>query len=232
MPTDVPFSTESAARLKARPGVPASRGVTGFQHLGLRRKREALLYVPETALDKPAPLAVMLHGAGGNAEHGLGLIKDYADQGRLIVLAPESRKNSWDIILESRYGPDVSFIDDALLETFSLYAIDGERIALGGFSDGASYALSLGLSNGSLFQYVLAFSPGFIAPVRVEGRPRIFISHGTRDDVLPIDRCSRKLVGFLQQHNLPVRYREFEGPHTVPPEVKQEAIDWFLDRRS
>jgi phospholipase/carboxylesterase len=172
----------------------------------------------------------MLHGAGGNAEQGLGLLKDYADEARLIVLAPESQKSSWDIISGSQYGPDVSFIDEVLQETFSLYAVDAERIALGGFSDGASYALSLGLSNGSLFQNVLAFSPGFMAPVRVENRPRIFVSHGTGDEVLPIDRCSRKLVGLLQQHDLPLRYREFEGPHTVPPEVKQEAIDWFLDR--
>jgi phospholipase/carboxylesterase len=230
MPTDARLNTDSVARLKARPGVPVRRGVAGLQHLRLRRRREALLYIPEGAIGEPAALAVMLHGAGGNAEQGLGLIKDCADERQLIVLAPESRKNSWDIISDSHYGPDVSFIDDALHETFSLYVVDGERIALGGFSDGASYALSLGLSNASLFQYVLAFSPGFMAPARVEGRPRVYISHGTRDDVLPIDRCSRKLVGFLQQHNLPVRYREFEGPHTVPPEVRQDAIDWFLDR--
>jgi hypothetical protein len=25
-----------------------------------------------------------------------------------------------------------------------------------------------------------------------------------------------------------VRYREFEGPHTVPPDIAREAVDWFL----
>lgn len=85
-----------------------------------------------------------------------------------------------------------------------------------------------GISNGSLFACILAFSPGFMIPVRLEDRPRVYVSHGTHDEVLPIDRCSRKLVGVLRQQKFLLRYREFEGPHTVPPEVKQEAINWFL----
>ena len=60
-----------------------------------------------------------------------------------------------------------------------------------GFSDGASYALSIGLANGDLFGHVLAWSPGFVAPPEFVGRPRVFVSHGTDDRVLPIDRCSR-----------------------------------------
>ncbi len=42
--------------------------------------------------------------------------------------------------------------------------VDTTRIALGGFSNGASYALSLGVYNGDLFSALLAFSPGFYAP--------------------------------------------------------------------
>ena len=33
-----------------------------------------------------------------------------------------------------------------------------------GFSDGASYALSLGAANGDLFTHIAAFSPGFMRP--------------------------------------------------------------------
>ena len=216
------------ACLKARPGVPQETGAAGLQHLRIRAKREALLYVPETTVGYAAPLAIMLHGAGGNAEQGIGLLNDYADAAKVILLAPESRKSSWDIISDARYGPDVEFIDECLEEVFSRYRIDPERIALGGFSDGASYALSLGLSNGSLFRYILAFSPGFMVPVRIEDRPRIFISHGTRDEVLPIGPCSRKVVRALQTYELPVTYREFEGPHTVPAQMKEEALEFFV----
>jgi len=135
---------------------------------------------------------------------------------------------TWDIISDAQYGPDVDFIDECLDNVFSRYAIDPQRVALGGFSDGASYALSLGLSNGSLFPYILAFSPGFMAPVRIQGKPRIFMSHGTHDEVLPIDRCSRKLVGVLRSHNLTVDYREFEGPHTVPEAISREAVELLV----
>ena len=101
-----------------------------------------------------------------------------------------------------------------------------------GFSDGASYALSLGLTNGDLFTHVLAFSPGFMAPRKRRGKPRLFLSHGTRDRVLPIDPCSRRIVPQVRRAGYDVTYREFDGPHTVPDEIAREAVDWFLPRHA
>ena len=235
MPTSETELIESPmARLYSRPGLSTHLAGPGLQTLQIERRRLALLYVPESTIEqRPAPLAVMLHGAGGNAEHGMDLLRGYADHAGLILLAPESRKSSWDIISEARYGPDVRFIDSCLAEVFRQFAVDPRRIALGGFSDGASYALSLGLSNGGLFQTILAFSPGFMAPVRIEDRPRIFISHGTADEVLPIDVCGRRVHRALRSHaELPVEYREFEGPHTVPVEMKEAALRFFLHHES
>lgn len=221
-------ASESAS-LSAHPHEPQGEGATGLHRLLIRNKRGALLYVPPTVqVGTFSPLAVMLHGAGGNAEHGLHLLRDYADSHSLILLAPESRKTTWDVIVEGQYGPDVSFINDCLLHVFDHYAIDRKRLALGGFSDGASYALSLGLSNGQLFTHILAFSPGFMAPLQVGDHPRIFISHGTEDSVLPIGPCSRRIVPILKREGFAVEYLEFKGPHTTPPDTKQEAVQWFL----
>ena len=223
-------SAPETARLSAMPHEPPGESVTGLQRLLIRNKRGALLYVPPACqTDKPAPLAVMLHGAGGNAEHGLHLLRDYADSNSLILLAPDSRKTTWDIIAESRYGSDVSFINDCLLHVFDHYAVDPKHLALSGFSDGASYALSLGLSNGQLFTHILAFSPGFMAPVRTEDHPLIFISHGTEDKVLPIGPCSRKIVPILKSEGFVVEYHEFEGPHTIPAGISRRAVEWFLE---
>jgi phospholipase/carboxylesterase len=97
-----------------------------------------------------------------------------------------------------REGPDIAFIDRALAQTFNRYAIDPSKVAIAGFSDGASYALSVGLTNGDLFTHVIAFSPGFMAPGAQVGRARLFISHGKTDNVLPIDHCSRVIVPQLQ----------------------------------
>src|SRR5436305_1145280 len=146
MPAVRPRSPHSLAELKSRPQTGVGADLAGLQHLQIRPKREALLYVPEGALGIDAPLAVMLHAAGGSAENGIALLRSFADELRIVLLAPESRKATWDIISDAQYGPDVDFIDECLDNVFSRYAIDPQRVALGGFSDGASYALSLGLS--------------------------------------------------------------------------------------
>ena len=214
--------------LSARPRKPSYTIAPGLQPLGLDDRRDALLYVPESyASARPLPLIVNFHGAGGNAERGMRVLRPLADRSGFALLAPPSRAETWDVLLGG-VGPDVTFIDRALQETFSRCAIDSRRLAVGGFSDGASYALTLGLANGHLFTHVLAFSAGFMAPPRQEGSPRVFLSHGTRDQILPIDRCGRRLKTQLDAAGYRVTWREFEGPHTVPLEIASEAVRWFL----
>ena len=214
-------------RLATRPTPPTESGPLGLQPLGLGERRDGLLYIPSGYQpDRPAPLVVMLHGAGGSAERGIAPLQDVADAAGSILLAIDSRGRSWDVILGG-YGPDVAFIDHALDRTFARYAIDPGKLAVEGFSDGASYALSLGITNGDLFSHVLAFSPGFCWPGAEIGTPRIFVSHGTSDNVLPIDACSRKIVPRIQRSGYATRYVEFDGGHTVPPEIVQDALSWF-----
>ena len=133
----------------------------------------------------------------------------------------------WDLILDE-YGPDVALIDRALARIFAQYTIEAGRVALGGFSDGASYALSLGLTNGDLFGSLIAFSPGFMKPAHRRNAPRFFISHGTEDHALPIDQTSRRIVPELERNGYQVRYREFAGGHSIPAEIAREAVEWFL----
>jgi phospholipase/carboxylesterase len=218
----------SEGRLTARPGRGADAGTSGLQQLKLEGGRDGLVYVPAAcAAGRPAPLMLMLHGAGGGARNTLPLLQKLADEAGLILLVPDSRGRTWDV-LEGGYGPDVSYIDRALAQTFGRYAVDAARVAVGGFSDGASYALSLGVTNGDLFTHVLAFSPGFMSPAGRRGSPALFVSHGTRDRVLPIDVCSRRLVPQARRAGYRVEYREFDGGHAVPPEIARDALEWFL----
>ncbi len=224
-------ATASQGRLTARPRQPspsASVTTSGVQALRIERPNDALLYIPVGyQAEHPAALAVMLHGANGSAQNGLELLRSFADTANLLLLAPASRDYTWDVITD-QYGLDISIIDQALAQTFEHYAVDSTRIAIGGFSDGASYALSVGLTNGDLFHHIIAFSPGFMAPAAQREKPNIYISHGTRDTVLPIDRCSRRIVPQLERAGYAVRYHEFEGPHTVPLAIVQEAMAWFM----
>ena len=219
-------STE-AGRLLARPGPPTGSATPGLSPLGLDPTRDALLYVPVGYRpDQPAPFVLSLHGAGGRQEDGLYPLRDLADEAGLILLSPASRLATWDVI-RGGYGPDIAFVDRALAEAFDRCAVDPARLAVAGFSDGASYALSIGITNGDLFRHVMAFSPGFMAPETARGRPRCFVSHGTGDAVLPIDRTSRRIVPQLERAGHEVAYREFDGPHAVPAEIAREALAWF-----
>jgi predicted esterase len=169
----------------------------------------------------------MLHGAGAAASDVLPLVSGAAGDHAVAVLAPDSRGATWDVI-QRAYGPDVRFLDAALAWTFARLPVDPTRIAVAGFSDGASYALSLGLANGDLFRDILAFSPGFAAPTRAEGRPRIFLSHGRQDPVLPFERCGDRLAGALKQAGYDVEYRPFSGGHVVPSDLVEAAFRRFL----
>ncbi len=221
----------SQGRVLARPAPPSPppTAPSGLRPLGLGSGRDGLLYVPPGygGGAEKAPLAVMLHGAGGSARSGISHFLDLADEAGLVLLAPESRGRTWDVLVGG-YGPDVAFIDRALGQTFDRLAVDPGRLAAVGFSDGASYALSLGLTNGDLFTRVIAFSPGFAAPAARRGRPPIFVSHGTRDRVLPIERCSRRIVPVLKREGYEVSYREFDGGHAVPRSIAREALEWFV----
>jgi phospholipase/carboxylesterase len=224
-----PGPSESAAegRLLARPRPVLESAPTGLRRLGLGSGRDGLVYVPAGYRPSdPAPLVLMLHGAGGRADYGLAPFRPLADEAGLLLLAPESRGQTWDI-LSGRYGPDVAFLDRALAQTFGRYAVDPARVAAEGFSDGASYALSLGLTNGDLFTHLIAFSPGFLLPAAQRGSPWLFISHGRRDEVLPIESCSRRIVPAVRRAGYDVRYEEFAGGHLVPPDIARAAAEWF-----
>jgi predicted esterase len=211
-------------RLLARPGLVPS-GLPVLRPIGLGQRRDGLLMVPQAG-PGPWPMLLLLHGAGGHAEGMLRMVEPQARKAGVALLVPESRGPSWDIILGA-FGPDVAFIDAALRQVFQSHSIDPSRLGIGGFSDGASYALTLGLANGDLFRSILAFSPGFAVPPTRLGRPRIYISHGVQDDVLPIDRCSRRLVPRLRQEGYDLRYEEFQGGHAVPEPCAAAALSFL-----
>lgn len=227
---DLPTAATQGRLDQRPPAAPTAPPLpAGEQPLGLSEGRDGVIYVPTGYRpDQPAPLMICLHGAGGMGARSIIAVRDLAEQHGILLVGPDSRGRTWDVLLGG-YGPDVAFIDQALALMFARFTIDTGRMALEGFSDGASYALSLGIGNGDLFTHLLAFSPGFMAPPGQAGSPRIFVSHGTDDQVLPIMMCSRQLTPILERAGYDLTYREFAGPHTVPPDIAAEGVSWFLN---
>lgn len=228
-----PRASADAGRITARPhSTPSGPPLPpGDSALGLSADgRDGLVYVPRQSRKPRLPLLLLLHGATGSARRITSKTAafDLAEEFGVGVLAPDSREVTWDIALGPP-GPDLAFIDRALGHVFARVPIDSRRLAVGGFSDGASYALSLGLTNGDIFSHVIAFSPGFIKARRAIGHPLIFVSHGTEDGILPADDTSRKFVPDLENSGYAIRYREFKGGHTVPPDIVRAAFKWLVE---
>ena len=145
------------------------KATIGENHLNFGEERDGILYIPSSYdFKKPIPLLVFFHGAGGGVSSLKKFYRDAENFGIAILLI-ESRENTWDIIFTrtqkkewGEFNRDAKFLDKALRYTFNSCLIDSKKIALGGFSDGASYALSLGALNGELFTHIIAVAPGFI----------------------------------------------------------------------
>ncbi len=174
--------------------------------------------------NRPCRLVLCLHGAGSAAAPALDRLMPWADRHRLLLVAPKSAAASWDVITGG-FGPDVRTIDGLLTELSARHAVSSYAVT--GFSDGASYALTLGLVNGDLFDAVVAWSPGFQAAPTRTGRPRFFVSHGTEDQVLPIAATSRRLVPALEDDGYDVTYVEYPGGHLVTEALRQQAVEWL-----
>jgi phospholipase/carboxylesterase len=172
-------------------------------------------------------LVVVLHGAGSTPESALDAFRGGWDTPGLVLIAPASKGQTWSI-LRSEQDVDLESVNLALAGAYERCTIDRRRIAVGGFSDGATYALTLGVSNGDLFPAVIAFSPGGIVAGEQRGIPRFFVSHGTNDSILPIARSGDAVVRKLRRAGYPVTYRRFPGEHEVPAAVSTAGVRWFL----
>ena len=225
--TDPDEGVQGDARIRARPHTPSLSLSPGTETIGNASGGSSLLFVPTSyQRDEAIPVVILLHGAGRTAAEMAGFTA-YAQESGFILIMPKSNGRTWDIGLGG-FGLDVQHLDNVLEYVFDRATVPAGAVSIGGFSDGASYALSLGLTNGDLFGSVIAFSPGYMQTPARRGKPRVFVSHGTSDGVLPIANA-RNIVQNLQSGGYAVRFEEFAGGHEVPVEIARAAMEWLVE---
>jgi predicted esterase len=211
---------EAASRIRAQPSGRAGACTLGQHELRIAAGRRALLRVTRPGRSKQRALLVALHGAGsGGAPGGLWAFRGAWEVPGLAIVAPAAKGTTWTLGED-----DVRFVERALEAALARCPVDRRRVAIGGFSAGAGMALWLGLSNGDLFRGVIALSGGATLPEDRRGRPRVFIAHGTLDDVIPIELGGDRSAAELRREGYRVTYRRFRGGHRVLPPIAREAV--------
>jgi len=204
---------------------------------------DAVAYVPKSAGPDP-PLLVLLHGAGRQRLTMIQHFEAEADKRGIVLLAPTSKRPTWDAVElgEAMPSPDSPLanklahlftssrdekrVNAAIANLERQVPVDRARIVLAGFSDGATFALAMGLSRNEHFAAVIAWSPGIAIQTDQPARGRrVFVSHGRQDPILKFEVTCGEIVPLLKSEGAEVTFVPFDGGHDAPVWLK----DTFLD---
>ena len=229
------------SQVTATPAPPAQHLVNHSKLFGL--PDGAVGYIPVSASLHP-PLLVLLHGAGHEQATMVEHFEAEADKRGLVLLAPDSRGLTWDKVLDAEAplsvdsplanaeshsfsrSPDAARVEQAIANLAKILPVDRARTVLAGFSDGATFALAMGMSRDHPFAAVIAWSPGIAIRTDNPARGRkVYVSHGRADPLLRFDTTCNDIVPLLKSEGAAVTFVPFDGGHDAPVWLK----DTFLD---
>jgi len=200
-------------------------------------EHRGVLLVPSTiAADRRYPLITLLHGAGRQDEMLVKACRDEPDRRQALFFVPRSHAPTWDLITGGG-RPDLDFLEFAYDLIYRRYPIDGLRQSLIGYSDGASYALSIGLCNTRMYSAIMAWAAGFLVvdpPTAERGsfegpKPRIYLEYGTHDQLFDFEQVAIPMRDNLQKSGFDVTFSVDEGGRHWPSGTfHTEALDWYF----
>ncbi|MDE3074278.1 MAG: phospholipase [Chloroflexota bacterium] len=199
---------------------------------------------PRRPVSQPYSCLVLLHGRGSNEEDLFGLVPELPPE-LFVVSFRAPYRMPWggfmwyDMVENGR--PEESTFQEALGSLLAAlralpgqYAIDPERLFLGGFSQGAMMSACVTLVQPSLARAAIMLS-GYLPAAGLEidasgskGKS-LFMGHGTLDSLLPVSLAQRARAE-LEELGLKVEYHEYPMDHQVVPQELADLRAW-LDRQ-
>jgi phospholipase/carboxylesterase len=207
----------------------------GFVNIEQGRARAVLLTPSEIDPARRYPLFTVFHGAGRQDEMLVKACRDQPDLRQAFFLVPRSVDPTWDLIVGGERN-DLDFLEYAYDLIYRRYPIDVSRQVAIGYSDGASYALSVCLSNPRIFESALCWAAGFVAIDRTswkpdDPKPRFYLEYGTHDELFPFEQIAVPMRDNLRSAGYEVEFSVDQGGRHWPSGSFQgEALDWYFDR--
>ena len=144
---------------------------------------------------------------------------------------------AWSAPLDADFDADgraESLLDTMVKDVTSRYGVEEGRVVLGGFSQGGMMALRHGLRHPDRFPGIVALSSRLTPqdrPSEPGGSPqtqRIFIAHGTIDDVISVHE-GRSAHEVLTRTGYHTEYHEYDMAHQVTHDVIADLSAWLAD---
>ena len=208
-----------------------------------------LVRAPKVKLDKN-PLLLLLHGYGSNEEDLFSFATELPDHYYVIsARAPyslqygsyawyainfDADENKFSDHDQARTSRDLisTFIDELIIN----YSIDPNNVTLIGFSQGSILSYAVALSYPEKIQRVVAMSGYLNLDIVTENYKnnnfsnlKIFASHGTVDQVIPIE-WARKAKPILEHLGIECVYKEYPIGHGISPQNFYDFKNWLLEK--
>jgi len=193
------------------------------------------------------PLLLLLHGYGSNEEDLFSFASELPEEYYVVsARAPfdmmygsyawyainfDADENKFSDIGQARASRDIiaNFIDELVTE----YPIDADNVTLIGFSQGCILSYAVAVSYPEKVQRVVAMSGYFNPEIAVDdytendlSKLRIFASHGTVDQVIPVE-WARKSIPMIQLLGIEIVFKEYMVGHGVAPQNFFDFKHWL-----
>jgi phospholipase/carboxylesterase len=193
------------------------------------------------------PLLLLLHGYGSNEEDLFSFASELPEDYYVVsARAPfdlsygsyawyainfDADENKFSDIGQARASRDIiaNFIDELVAN----YPIDSENVTLIGFSQGCILSYAVAVSYPEKVQRVVAMSGYWNPEIAVDdylendcSKLRIFASHGTVDQVIPVE-WARKSIPALQVLGIEIVFKEYMVGHGVAPQNFFDFKHWL-----
>jgi phospholipase/carboxylesterase len=204
-----------------------------------------LVREPKLISEHP-PVLILLHGVGSNEEDLFSFANQLPEKYLVIsARAPISiggNSFAWYQVDFSTGKPVFNFQQEEnsratiikfITQIKEKYTVDGDEIYLCGFSQGAIMSYSIGLTRPDLIKGIAVMSGRLLEEIKpiVASQEKlqqlkVFISHGTNDNTLPIN-YARQSLAYLNLINIHPTYKEYQEGHGINHQMLTDLTDWL-----